>query len=94
MPNLDKYSQRVAQALRDRMDSRRLSCSDLADMIGYKYETVKRWRDGERPIPLDVLPKLAGALGYKNVVEFMPAMPTAGWHWRVASADRTYQVTS
>lgn len=77
MHNLDTYSGRVASKMRDRMDGHQLSVTDLADRMGVAYEVVLSWRDGIEPIPLDMLPALAGALGYRNVVEFLPSMTTA-----------------
>lgn len=67
----EKYSHRVASAIRARREGAGITQAAFADAVGVSVSAVYNWENGHRAPVLDMLPKIAEALGC-TVSELMP----------------------
>jgi transcriptional regulator with XRE-family HTH domain len=72
VPALD-LNQAVAEELETLRRVARLTQAELADASGISLRSVQRYLDGTRPIRIDDLAKLAGALGADPIDVFTTA---------------------
>lgn len=64
----DAFNAAVAEVLRLERVMKRITIAELAERSGLGVNSVKRYLDGERPIPLPAFRNLCGALGVDPLV--------------------------
>lgn len=63
--DLTTYAGRFAYMLRTLREAKGLSTLELADLVGVSIGSIKGWERADNTPPVEILPKLAEALGTK-----------------------------